>query len=290
MRVAGMMFQTYFELSSMRFLGLVFSLASGAAFSQSVASRPTEEVPFVVTPPRVVERMLQLADVKATDRLVDLGSGDGRIVFAAAQRGASSHGLEIDETLVKSSKEKAKTLGLEQRAVFVNQDIFEADYSEYSVVTMYLLPEFNEKLRPKLLKELKPGSRIVSHEWDMGAWDADEMLSVRAPTKPLGSDKAHRVYLWVVPAQIAGTWRLEAPIPAAQIELKLSQIFQKIEAKASVGEVRGVALRGTEIEFLYYFNGQTWRLRGRVAGDEMHGTMSRITEETGAIGWKATRN
>lgn len=274
----------------MRFLGLVFLLFSCGALSQSVDPRPTEEVPFVVTPPHVVERMLQLADVKAEDRLVDLGSGDGRIVIAAAQRGAFGRGLEIDESLVKLSKEKAKALGLERRAEFVNQDIFEANYSEYSVITMYLLPEFNEKLRPKLLKELKPGARIVSHEWDMGAWEPDELLSVRAPTKPLGNDKAHRVYLWVVPAQIAGTWRIEAEIPAAQFGLDLNQIFQKIEAKTTVGEARGFALRGDAIEFLYHHNGQTWRLRGRVSGNEMMGTMGRITEENGAIRWKAKRN
>jgi SAM-dependent methyltransferase len=274
----------------MRFLGLVFLLFSCGALSQSVDPRPTEEVPFVVTPPHVVERMLQLAEVKSTDRLVDLGSGDGRIVIAAAQRGAFGRGLEIDESLVKLSKEKAKALGLERRAAFVNQDIFEANYSEYSVVTMYLLPEFNEKLRPKLLNELKPGARIVSHEWDMGAWEPDELLSVRAPTKPLGNDKAHRVYLWVVPAQIAGAWRIEAPIPAAQFGLNLNQIFQKIEAKSSVGEVRGFTLRGEDIEFLYHHNGQTWRLRGRVSGNEMTGTMGRITEENGALRWKAKRN
>jgi SAM-dependent methyltransferase len=274
----------------MRFLGLVFLLFSCGAISQSVDPRPTEEVPFVVTPPHIVERMLQLAEVKSTDRLADLGSGDGRIVIAAAQRGAFGRGLEIDESLVKLSKEKAKALGVERRAEFVNQDIFEANYSEYSVVTMYLLPEFNAKLRPKLLRELKPGARIVSHEWDMGAWEPDELLSVRAPTKPLGNDKAHRVYLWVVPAQIAGAWRIEAPIPAAQFGLNLNQIFQKIEAKTSMGEVRGFTLRGEEIEFLFHHSGQTWRLRGRVSGDEMAGTMGRITEENGALRWKAKRN
>ena len=194
----------------MRFLGLAFLFTVVRAFAQThLEARPTEEVPFVVTPPHVVERMLQLAEVKPTDRLVDLGSGDGRIVIAAAQRGAFGRGLEIDDSLVKLSKESAKTLGVESRTQFLNQDIFEANYSEYSVVTMYLLPEFNLKLRPKLLKELKPGARIVSHEWDMGDWSADELLSVRAPTKPLGNDKAHRVYLWIVPAHIAGSWQVE---------------------------------------------------------------------------------
>jgi SAM-dependent methyltransferase len=278
----------------MRFLSLAFLLLSPATLSQTAEVRPVEEVPFVVTPPHVVERMLQLADVNAADRLVDLGSGDGRIVIAAAQRGAFGRGLEIDDSLVKFSKERAKALGLERRAEFLNQDIFEASYSEYSVVTMYLLPEFNQKLRPKLLRELKPGARIVSHEWDMGAWEPDELLSVRAPTKPLGIDKAHRVYLWLVPAQVSGGWRFETQPstanPAAQFSLNLSQIFQKIEVKTSAGEVPSFTLRGEEIEFLYRHNGQTWRLKGRVSGSEMIGTMGRITEENGSIRWKATRN
>ncbi len=275
----------------MRLLSLAFLPLASVVFAQD--SRPSEEVPFVVTPPHVVERMLQLAEVKPSDRLVDLGSGDGRIVIAAARRGAFARGLEIDETLVKLSKEKAKSLRLARRVEFVNQDIFEANYAEYSVVTMYLLPEFNEKLRPKLLRELKPGSRIVSHEWDMGAWPADETLFVRAPTKPLGSDKAHRVYLWVVPANIEGQWVVDVAKPAAQFDLNLSQTFQKIEAKPNAGFVRDFSLRGNDVEFIYQMNQQTWRLRGKVGegarSHEMTGTMGRISEESGTITWKATR-
>jgi SAM-dependent methyltransferase len=279
----------------MRFLSISFLLAVAAytcgAVSQVLPeNRPSEEVPFVVTPPRVVERMLQLSELTAADRLVDLGSGDGRIVIAAAQRGATARGLEIDESLVKLSKTRAQAAGVSARAEFVNQDIFDANYSEFSVVTMYLLPEFNLKLRPKLLKELKPGARIISHEWDMGEWKADETLSVRAPTKPLGSDYAHRVYLWIVPAQIAGAWRVESSIPAAQFSMNLTQTFQEISGTLSAGALRAFALRGNEVDFTVHQNGQTWRLRGRATGNEMRGTMGRISEESGQIAWNATRN
>jgi len=148
-------------------------------------------VPYVPTPPEVVEAMLKLADVKKGDVVYDLGCGDGRIVVMAAEKfGALAVGVDINPERIKEAEENAQKAGVSHRARFVQKDMFEADVHEASVVTLYLLTSANMKLRPKLLKELKPGSRIVSQSFDMGDWKpAKEILS-----------EGRRVYLWIVPA------------------------------------------------------------------------------------------
>ncbi len=272
---------------------VLFAAALAPALTQPCAAqtpdRPAEEVPFVVTPPLVVERMLQMAELTSLDRLADLGSGDGRIVIAAAKRGTFARGYEIDGALVALSKRRAIAAGVIDRAEFLTQDIFDANYAEYSVVTLYLLPEYNVKLRPKLLQQLKPGSRIVSHEWDMGDWEADEMLTVRTPTKPLGNDKAHRVYLWHVPAQMSGRWRFRIDGQRSPVAINFTQQFQKLEATPDLGTVRAVGLRGKQLSMLWNDGSRTWRLVGEIEGNRARGLVGSIAEEHGKASWSAER-
>jgi len=158
----------------------------------------SEEVPFVVTPDNVTLEMLKLAKVGPGDYLIDLGSGDGRIVIVAAKRfGARGLGVELSPDLVRQSRENAKRAAVAGRAEFRQQDLLETDLSKATVVTLYLLPEWNLQLRPRLQK-LKKGTRIVSHDWDMGDWKPDRTIEVDAPDKSVGLEKKSRIHLWVV--------------------------------------------------------------------------------------------
>jgi hypothetical protein len=253
-------------------------------------ARPAEEVPFVTTPPLVVERMLQLAELKPDDRLADLGSGDGRIVMAAARRGAFARGFEIDGALVALSQQRAERAGLVNRTEFLQKDIFDANYAEYSVVTMYLLPEYNLKLRPTLLEQLKPGARIVSHDWDMGEWEPDETLTVRMPTKLLGNDKAHRVHLWIVPEKLGGRWRVRGDGIGAAFDVTISQQFQKLEATASRGTIRAIGLRGRALTFVWNDGIRTFRFAGSLEAGRLRGLVGSLSDDVGKASWDAQRN
>jgi len=172
-------------------------LASLLALTATACVRvPGQQVPDVRTPLVVVNEMLKLANVTASDVVYDLGSGDGRILIAAARdRGARGVGLEIDPALVAQSTERARRLGLADRLSFRQQDLLEADLSPATVVTLYLSPDLNRRLRPKLLSELRPGARIVSHSFDMGDWAPSRTLQVSS------NEGSHTLYLWVVPAR-----------------------------------------------------------------------------------------
>jgi len=156
-------------------------------------------VPFITTPDNVTLAMLELAKVTKDDYVIDLGSGDGRIVITAAKRfGARGLGIEIVPDLVERSRANAVKAGVADRAKFAEQDLFKTDLSKATVVTLYLLPEVNLQLRPLLLK-LKPGTRIVSHDWDMGDWKPDRSIVVDAPDKKIGLKKSSTLHLWIVP-------------------------------------------------------------------------------------------
>jgi hypothetical protein len=177
-----------------RRLFLLSTLLAGTRASAAFS----EDVPFVVTPDNVTLEMLKLAQVGPKDHVIDLGSGDGRIVIVAAKRfGASGLGVEIVPDLVKKSRENALNAGVSDRAQFREQDLFETDLSKATVVTLYLLPEVNLQLRPKLQK-LRKGTRIVSHDWDMGDWKPDKTIVVDAPDKPIGREKISRIHLWII--------------------------------------------------------------------------------------------
>jgi SAM-dependent methyltransferase len=198
-----------------RLLGLAAALAVATAGAQ-------DEVPFITTPDAVTLAMLELAGVGPHDHLVDLGSGDGRIVITAARRfGARGLGVEIVPELVVRSRENARQAGVAARAEFREQDLFTLDLAPFSVVTMYLLPQVNLQLRERLLA-LKPGTRIVSHDWDLGEWRPDRSRVVDAPDKPIGRDKTSTVHLWVVPAQLGGWWC------GADVGLFVRQHYQRV--------------------------------------------------------------
>jgi SAM-dependent methyltransferase len=216
-------------------------LAGAAAGAQAQAG---EEVPFITSPDNVTLEMLRLAKVGPGDHVIDLGSGDGRIVILAAKRfGATGLGVEIDPRLVRESQRNASDAGVADRARFREQDLFQTDLSQASVVTMYLLPEVNLQLRPAVLA-LKPGTRIVSHDWDMGDWQPDVTSVLQVPDKQVGREKASRVHLWIVPAKVEGLWC--ASSPSANGSLQLTQKYQEVAARVgnatSAGRLAGTLL------------------------------------------------
>ncbi len=219
-------------------------LAAGTtALAQTVGD---EEVPFITTPDRVTLAMLQLAGVGPADRLVDLGSGDGRIVITAAQRfGARGLGVELVPDLVARSQDNARRAGVADRVQFRVQDLFDTDLAGFSVVTMYLLPEVNLRLRPRLLA-LPAGTRIVSHDWDMADWPPDRTLTLDVPEKAIGREKLSRLHLWLVPARLQGLW-----CGPGGVALQVQQRFQAVQAtlgdgagqQSLVGHIQGRRLQ-----------------------------------------------
>ncbi len=190
-----------------------------------------EEVPFITTPDQVTLAMLKLAGVGPNDHVIDLGSGDGRIVITAARQfGAKGLGVEIVPDLVLKSRDNANKAGVTARAEFREQDLFGTDLAPASVITMYLLPAVNLQLRPRLLN-LKPGTRIVSHDWDMGDWLPDETLTIDVPDKSIGREKFSRVHLWRVPVQIQGLWCTVRGTKADNAaRMSIQQRFQQFSA------------------------------------------------------------
>ncbi len=242
-----------------------------------LAMSPTEEVPYVQTPALLVRRMLQIADVTPRDVLWDLGSGDGRIVIAAAKDfGARGVGYEIDPVLIRESRALARKAGVTAKTQFLERDLFELAFSQPSVVTLYLLPEYNAKLKPLLLAQMRPGSRVVSHEWDMGDWLPDETLLFPAPDKPHGTKKEHRVMLWVIPASAAGRWRVNLANQQNAVEIEVEQHFQGVTATASRGKVLWSSLRGTLLLVAWQDQSTRWLLRGVVSGNQWRGGVTKL--------------
>jgi hypothetical protein len=269
---------------------LVALLASGAR-AQSVLG---EEVPYIRTPQAVVDKMLALAEVGADDFLIDLGSGDGRIVITAAKmRGARGFGVELDTNLVEASNEAARKAGVAERAQFFARDLFDTDIRPASVLTMYLLPEVNLQLRPRLLAQLRPGTRVVSHDWDMGDWRPDAKAVLEGLAKPVMPVGTSTVYLWIVPSRVAGSWslRLEGAGGEEPLEIEFAQRFQEISgtARRAGGRtlLQSAHLRGAEIRFAVIDESRRpsvpLQFFGRVYGDTMEGS-------TGSGGrWRAER-
>ncbi|HYF18113.1 MAG TPA: methyltransferase domain-containing protein [Ramlibacter sp.] len=201
--------------------------------------QPGKDVIWVPTPDEVVQRMLDLAQVKAGDRLVDLGAGDGKIVIAAAKRGARARGIEFNPDMVALSRRNARAAGVNVQ--LEQGDIFQADFSEADVLTLFLLPHLNLKLKPILL-DMKPGTRVSSHAFDMGDWEPDRKEDV------LGRP----AYFWLVPAKVAGTWTLRAQ-DEAPMQVQLQQQYQKLEGHAVRGgaqvPLQNAALSGAAIRF-----------------------------------------
>ncbi len=256
-------------------------------------------MPFVASPPEVVERMLRLAEPRPGDYLIDLGSGDGRIVIEAAKRfGTRGLGVDIDPRLVKLARDNARKAGVESLARFEAQDFFETDLRGASIVTAYLLAEVNLKLMPRLLEQLKPGARVVTHDFDMGPWQYDEMIELPVAEKAVGPLGRSRVYLFMVPARASGAWRSELPEHGGSWEFRIAQKYQILEATARASgreqAVRATRLRGEEIRMALtgIVGDRPWNhvFRGMVRGDQIDGEV-RVSsgDDSRTLAWKATR-
>ena len=231
-----------------------------------------KDVIWVPTPDELVEAMLNMAKVAPNDTVMDLGSGDGRIVIAAAKRGARATGFEFNPDMVALSKRNAENAGVSGKASFVNADIFASDFSKATVITMYLLPQLNLKLRPTILG-LKPGTRVVSHAFTMDDWQADQTI-----------EKEYRTaYLWIVPAKAAGLWTWQSG--PSKAELKLNQKFQMIDGTLKINgmesPIKDAKLQGDRISFTA--DGQEYS--GQVNGDQIEGSV----KSGGAQKWSASR-
>lgn len=258
-------------------IGLALLLASGLAYAQPAkdyepsVGQQGKDVVWVPTPQALVEKMLDMAKVTPKDYVIDLGSGDGRTVITAAKRGATAQGIEYNPDMVDLSKRNAAKEGVSDKATFTKADLFQSDFSQATVITMFLLPSINIKLRPKIL-DLKPGTRIVSNSFDMEDWKPDEDATVN------GCDHWCTAHLWIVPAKVGGTWKLP------QGDLTLKQTFQMVSGNMKSGNVITPVngqLNGDQITF----TAGGAQYTGRVNGNSMEGTI-----KGGSNGnWTATR-
>ena len=274
----------------------VLLFCSRAALAQ--AQEKDLDTPYVPTPQAVVDRMLDIAQVKAGDVVIDLGSGDGRIMITAAQRhGAQGFGVEIDPRLVQRSNEEARRLGIADRVKFLRQDLFNTDFHEASVLTLYLLPDVNIALRPKILAELKPGTRVVSHDYDMREWRPDAEQAIPAPDKKVGMRKESTVYLWIVPARVEGEWTFELSSggKTRRTRLVLQQSFQFVSGTVELTGQGDVPvshgrLRGEDLSLMLppgaLDRGQV-ELVGRVKDGSLIGTVRKDDREVAR--WNAHR-
>ena len=255
---------------------------------EPVIGMPGKDVVWVPTPPAVVEYMLDMAKVTSQDVVIDLGSGDGRIVLAAAKRGAKCLGVDLNKDLVQLSNDEAQRLGLAERAQFRVQDMFQTDLSPASVLTTYLLPHLNVRVRPQLLRQMRPGSRVVAYSFHMAEWQPDAVAQVKGLT----------VHYWIVPAAAMGTWRwsFDGIGFAREYEMNVRQTFQLISgsasSKTSFAYLRDMKLEGDRITFTLTEEAgsalaQT-RYEGRIDGDTITG-MGRTNNQTQARSWRAQR-
>ena len=270
------------RLSTTIFLSLFAALAA-AQFTPQVG-QAGKDVIWVPTPDDVVERMLVMAQVTPNDFVWDLGAGDGKIAIMAAKKfGARAIGVEYNADMVKHANENAQKAGVAGtgagKAVIRHGDIFATDFTQASVITLYLLPALNMKLRPQLLS-MRPGTRVVSHSFSMEDWEADEISTL----------DGRRAYFWIVPANVMGNWTLDGG--GQHHDMTLEQTFQKVSGTLALGPIhaglRDVKLRGTAISFAYVDQNKVRRdFTGRVNGSKMEGS---FRDEKGAEGkWTATK-
>lgn len=254
---------------------IALPLLLATLFPAHAQDAPELDVPYVPTPDRVVARMLEMADVKAGDNVIDLGSGDGRIAIAAVRdRGADSAlGIDLDPERIEEAEANAKSAGVSDKVSFEQGDLFKKDISEATVLTMYLLPRLNMRLRPVILDTLKPGTRVVSHAFGMDDWPADR-------TDYVGGSY---VYLWVVPAKVEGRWEVE--MPDGRFTLELQQQYQQVLGTARSGGLQNSVIGNLEGDIFHFEVGGTPYV-GKVEGDRI----SAITGEESTTRWSARRN
>ncbi len=239
--------------------------AQDKAFEPQVG-QAGKDVIWVPTPQALVDKMLDMAKVTAADTVYDLGSGDGRTVITAAKRGATAQGIEYNPDMVELSKRTAAKENIGEKAQFMKADLFETDFSKATVITMFLLPDINLRLRPKIL-DMKPGTRIVSNTFDMGDWTPDEVA-----TAVDGCTSYCKANFWIVPAKVAGTWKLP------QGELKLEQKYQVITGTLRNGSVSAPIANGKMNGDQITFTVDGTQFTGKVSGNAMEGT------------WRATKS
>jgi len=276
-----------------RYLLALSFLALSAAYG--LAQEVHLDVPFVPTRYPVVDEMLRMAKVTKTDIVYDLGCGDGRILVTAAQRfGARGVGYDIDPERIKECHENAQKAGVTDKVKFVLGNLFEADFHEATVMPMYLLPSVNIKLRPKIFRELRPGSRVVSHDFSMENWSPDDHATVE------DEDMSHDVYLWIVPANISGSWSWTSGGGPNSLDFKMdvSQKYQVAEAKATLNggtaEVKDMKVSGESVSFAVdsQAGGKTTALtfEGKAQKDQITGTAKgRVDGRDVSFAWKAVR-
>jgi SAM-dependent methyltransferase len=234
---------------------------------QFVQGRPRLDVPYIATDMQAVDAMLAMAQVRPGDYVLDLGSGDGRILIAAARsNGARGLGVDIDPARIRESNVNARDAGVSNRVTFRRQDLFPTPLAEADVLTLYLLPEINLRLRPRILAEMRAGTRVVSHDYDMGDWRWDERRRVGDAM----------IYMWIVPARVTGAWTLTEG-GRSEI-LDLTQEFQTVGGSLAGARVEQGRLAGEQIRFIVRRGGARRIYEGRVSGDTMAGE-----------GWSATR-
>ena len=277
------------EISRRHFIGGGAALLAATAVPL-IAHSQFFDVPFVPTPQVVVDEMLRLAGVGPNDVVYDLGSGDGRIVITAARKfGARAVGVELDNHLIYQSEESARQANLGERVKFLQQDFFKTDFSEASVVTLYLLPAVMKKLRDRML-QLKPGTRLVAHDFDFDDWQPDRKTTIRK-----------NVFLWIVPARVAGRWQVRTGLPAGEFvfDLELRQKYQELDGFARIeGQPGGLwepKIEGDRVRFVVVDsrdrdNESTLYFEGRAAGSAMEGDLVRnVGNQQSRHKWRAVK-
>ena len=261
----------------LRALGAVIALA---ACTSAATDKELDRTggPYVPTPQIVVDHMLRMAAVGPKDFVVDLGSGDGVIVLtAASQLKAAGHGVDIDPDLVKKSNAEAKRLGVADRASFAVQDVFKTDLSRATVITLYLLPSMMVNLRPKIFLEAKPGTRVVSHDYNFDEWQPDDQIVLDVPEKEKvnGVPRA-TISLWIVPEKVQGRWQLQVE-GGPQYDVTLRQKYQSVNGHASAAgkefRLASASLRGSDITFALFDGGVRRIFKGTVKADGMAGAV-----------------
>ena len=279
----------------LRMIAALPALLTAAALAQEGQG----DVVYVPTPQIVVDEMLKMAKVGPNDFLIDLGSGDGRIVITAAKRyGTRGFGVDLDTYLLKMANAGAQKEGVTDRVRFVEENLFETDLSQATVITSYLLPEMNAKLRPKILA-LPPGTRVVTHDYHMGEWDADQEKVLIVPEKTVGDPGKSYVYLYIVPAVVAGTWESQVAggREKASYSFKFEQEFQEVSGVARVGgrDIRlpMFKLNGDQVAFTLTapVKGKpvAHRFSGSIKGDTIEGTMTPVGAGQPPLPWTAKR-
>jgi len=284
------------ELLLLLLVPLFYGFVETPIKAQSIFEDVTVDVPYINMPQKDIEKILEMAQVGPNDLLYDLGSGDGRIVIAAVEkRGARGVGVEINGELVRESRRKAERAGIAERATFIENDLFKVDFREATVVTLYLMPDLNLDLRPTLLS-LRPGTRVISHSWDMGEWQPDEAVLTPSLTVRMFPDRKvrrSRIYLWVIPANVSGIWEWPKVSGENTRLLRISQRFQKAEGfftTVAGEETADIEIHGERVRITTAEGNQPMVFEGKAAGDVIEGTVTfGLEAEAERAPWKAVR-